>query len=95
MDKGRTNRSPAAKVSRTLENALQYVRGTGQWFSARNETAVVSQLIEAQKELDKLAAVVEAAWEIVADAVADDELNNWATVILASALAALDSEGSE
>lgn len=61
MNSERVNRSTAAKISRTLENALQYVRGTGEWFSARNKTAVISQLIEAQKELDKLNAVVEAA----------------------------------
>ena len=49
------------RLSRTLENVLHYIRGTGQWFSARNKTAVMSQLVEAQKELDKLQAVVKAA----------------------------------
>jgi hypothetical protein len=72
MDNERTNRSAAVLISRTLENALQYVRGTGQWFSARDKDAVMSQLIEAQKELDKLNAVVEAARGLI-----DEEQQIW------------------
>ena len=61
MDSERMNRSALAKISRTLENTLQYIRGTGKWFSARDKGAVLSQLIDAQKELDKAAKVIEAA----------------------------------
>lgn len=53
---GRMSDERISRLSRTLENALQYIRGTGEWFSSQNKGAVLSQLIEAQKEVERLQA---------------------------------------
>lgn len=52
-------------------------------------------LRELLTELDKVAVVVAAAREIVADARQDDELVNWAVVILQQVLSDYDDSGSE
>ena len=46
-------------------------------------------------QVDRLQAIADTAREIVADAIADDELVNWAVVILQSALAAYDAAEGE
>ncbi len=56
----------ATENKRVIQNIRDYVNGTGQFFSARNKTAVLSQLRDLEHELDRMEQLKELWREFIA-----------------------------